>query len=106
MRRRSHTSLPKIPRAWNKIDRSGHTQDSQERTGLSVSSQRKSLGRKLLSENAERQTEEIQRLRQDKRRMRANACRNDSRKEGGDRKRKGENGVNEVRADQRSALNI
>ena len=65
--------------------RAVRTQDSQKRNGLSVSSQRKSLGRKLLSENAERQTEEIQRLCQDERRMRASACRNDSREESGDR---------------------
>ena len=62
------------------------------------------MGRKLLSENAERQTEEIQRLRQNKGRVRASARGDDRGKESGDCKRKGENGVNEVRADRRSAL--
>jgi len=66
------------------------------------------VGRKLLSENAERKTEKIQRLRQDKRSMRASARGDDRGKESGDRKRKGEDGkgVNEERADRWSALNI
>ena len=55
---------------------------------MRISSERKPVGREFLSEIARRKAKEIQRLRQDERKMREETRENDSGKESGNRKAK------------------
>ena len=60
------------------------------------------MGRKLLPKTSRRQPKEIQRIRQDTKRMRKGACQDDRAKEKGNSRpqEKGETGISAQRADQ------
>ena len=68
---------------------------TQEWHRMRVSDQRSPVGRKLLPKTPRWQPKEIQRIRQDKRRMREGACQDDRRKEKGNLRtqEKRENGI-------------
>jgi len=55
---------------------------------MHLSNKRSPLGRQLLSKTSKRQAKEVQRLRRNPRAVRSQACRDDRRKESGDRRGK------------------